>query len=82
MVPTDPNTQLNRIDAAATLTMAGYPITSATLATFASRNIGPEYKVFGGRALYLWGDLLQWAKNRATPPRRQVAAQVEPAHAA
>lgn len=82
MVPTDPNTKLNRIDTASALTNAGHPITSATLATFASRDVGPVYTVFGGRALYRWGDALQWAESRTTLPRRRPASQAEPAHAA
>jgi hypothetical protein len=82
MVPTDPNAKLNRIDTASALTAAGYPITSATLATFASRDVGPDYTVFGGRAVYRWGDTLQWARARATPSRRRSMDQAEPAHAA
>ncbi len=82
MVPTDPDAKLNRINTASALTAAGYPITSATLATFASRNVGPDYTVFGGKAVYRWGDTLQWAKARATPSRRRSIAQAEAMHAA
>ena len=51
------------------LTKAGYPIKSKTLATMATRGGGPPYRLFGRRALYRWGDSLQWAQRRLSAPR-------------
>jgi hypothetical protein len=67
-LPDDLDTLLTRHAAAAALTAAGYPIARATLATRASRGGGPPYRRFGTRPLYRWGDLLEWAQSRLSPP--------------
>ncbi len=67
--PADPNALLTREAAAAALTAAGLPISPRTLATRATRGGGPPYCLFAGRALYRWGDALDWARSRMTPPR-------------
>lgn len=61
---------LTREAVAAALTAAGYPISPRTLATKATRGGGPPYSVFSGRALYRWGDTLEWAQSLMSPPRR------------
>ena len=61
---------LTRERTAEALTAAGYPVASKTLATKATRGGGPPYSLFSGRALYRWGDALNWARNLTTPPRR------------
>ena len=61
---------LTREAVAAALTAAGYPISPRTLATKATRGGGPPYSLFSGRALYRWGDTLNWAQSLMSPPRR------------
>ena len=73
MIPTDLDTRLKRREAALALTKAGYPISPATLATVASRGGGPVYRCFGRTVIYRWGDLLQWAEERMTEPRRSTS---------
>jgi hypothetical protein len=64
----DEDTLLGRADAARTLTEAGFRISSATLATKATRGGGPPYRLFGRRPLYRWGDALAWARGRLSEP--------------
>jgi hypothetical protein len=85
-IPDDINALLLRIPTAEALTKAGFPIKAKTLATVACRGGGPPYSLFGKRALYRWGDALQWAKARMTAPRHSTseadAARVGSANAA
>jgi hypothetical protein len=67
-IPDTSDALLNRRDAAAALTAAGYPVARATLATRASRGGGPQYRKFGRVPLYRWGDLLAWAQSRMSEP--------------
>jgi hypothetical protein len=67
-VPDDPNAWLARSAAAAALRATGYPISSDTLATMASRGGGPQFSKWGSRALYRWRDLLEWAETRLSEP--------------
>ena len=76
MFPDHPDTLLTRAAAAATLTALGFIISEATLATRASRpgkHGAPPYRLFSGRALYRWGDVLAWAERAASPPRRNTS---------
>jgi hypothetical protein len=68
-VPTDPNTFLRRIQLAAALTEAGFPIAPATLASMVTRGGGPPYQLFGRTPIYRWGNSLAWARSRLTAPR-------------
>jgi hypothetical protein len=85
-IPNDIDALLLRIPTAEALTKAGFPIKAKTLATVACRGGGPPYSLFGKRALYRWGDALQWAKARMTAPRHSTseadAAMVGSANAA
>ncbi len=54
---------LTRERVAQALTAAGYPISPRTLATKATRGGGPPYAIFAARALYRWGDALDWARK-------------------
>jgi len=72
-IPDNPDTLLTRERTAAALTAAGYPVATKTLATKATRGGGPPYSLFSGRALYRWGDALEWARGLMTPPRRSTA---------
>jgi hypothetical protein len=65
---TDPDTRLSRRAVAEALTEAGFPISPATLATYACRGGGPQYCMFNSRVLYRFGDALEWAKSRTSKP--------------
>jgi hypothetical protein len=65
----DPDRLLRRVEAAAALNAAGFPISPKTLATMVSRGRGPPYQVFGRIPLYRFGDLMRWAAARLTAPR-------------
>ena len=69
LIPTDPNTRLRRRDTARALTVTGFPISPATLATKAVRGGGPPYQLFGRVPLYVWRDALAWAEGRLSTPR-------------
>jgi len=71
--PDNPDALLTRERTADALTAAGYPIRPKTLATKATRGGGPPYSLFSGRALYRWGDALDWARSLTTPPRRSTS---------
>jgi hypothetical protein len=58
---------LTREQTATALTAAGFPTKAKTLATKATRGGGPPYRLYSARALYRWGDALEWAKSRLTP---------------
>jgi hypothetical protein len=72
-IPDDLNALLLRVPTAEALTQAGFPIRAKTLATMATRGGGPPYRLFGPRALYRWGDALEWAEARMTAPRCNTA---------
>jgi hypothetical protein len=58
---------LTRQQAAAALTESGFPTSPKTLATKATRGGGPPYRTYSGRALYRWGDALEWAQSQLGP---------------
>jgi hypothetical protein len=64
MIPSDPDTLLTRKETAAALQESGFPIVASTLATKATRGGGPPFRIFGWRALYRWGDTIEWARKR------------------
>jgi hypothetical protein len=72
-IPDHPDVRLTRERTAAALTALGYPVSARTLATKATRGGGPPYSLFGQRAMYRWGDALEWAQSLTTPPRRTTA---------
>jgi hypothetical protein len=72
-IPDYPDALLTRDRTAAALTEAGYPVATKTLSTKATRGGGPPYSLFSGRALYRWGDALDWARSLTTPPRRSTS---------
>lgn len=71
--PEDVDALLTRERVAEALTDRGFPIRPKTLATKATRGGGPPYSVFSGRALYRWGDALEWARSMTSPPRRSTS---------
>ena len=64
---------LPRGPAAAALKDSGYPISSETLATMASRGGGPQFFKWGSRVLYRRADLLEWAESRLSEPIRSTS---------
>jgi hypothetical protein len=70
-IPQDLDALLTRDQTAVALTQAGFPVRSATLATKACRGGGPEFKLFGTRPMYRWGDALAWAQAKLTAPGRK-----------
>lgn len=50
------------------LTEEGYQTSPATLDTKRSRGGGPQFRYFGRRVLYRWGDALAWARSRLSEP--------------
>jgi hypothetical protein len=73
MIPQNLDALLGRKETAAALTELGFKVSAETLTTKASRGGGPPYQLFGPRALYRWGDALEWASGRLSAPRRSAA---------
>ena len=65
----DPDTLLTRQQTAAALTAAGYPTSTTTLSTKATRGGGPPFYKYGPKAIYRWDSTLSWAQARLTPAR-------------
>jgi hypothetical protein len=59
---------LNRGEAADYLTDRGLRISKLTLQKMATIGGGPEYQIFGNRAVYLSSRLDTWADARLGPP--------------
>jgi hypothetical protein len=76
-----PDTLLTRPQAASALTKSNRPISPETLSTLASRGGGPNYRLWGKRALYSWGDLLSWAEARLSAPQAVARRRAATAHA-
>jgi hypothetical protein len=63
----DEDKLFTRDQVAQNLTDEGFPTKAKTLATKATRGGGPPYRNYSGRALYRWGDALEWAKSQLGP---------------
>jgi hypothetical protein len=72
-VPENADALLTRKATASALTTAGFPVAEKTLATKATRGGGPPFRKFGPRPLYRWGDALDWARSRLSPPMRSTS---------
>jgi hypothetical protein len=68
---------LLRSEAAEFLTESGFPTTKNTLQKYASTGGGPIYRIFGNRALYAPEDLLKWASEKLSSPRRSTSEAQE-----
>jgi hypothetical protein len=77
-IPENLDALLTREQAAAALTASGFPIATKTLATMASRGGGPPFRRFGLRAIYRWGDALEWAQARLSAPRQSTSENDAP----
>jgi hypothetical protein len=64
---------LTRHEAAHYLSERGLPVSKNTLQKFATTGGGPEYCMFGNRALYTCDSLDAWAEGRLTPSRRSTS---------
>ncbi|MFI5022641.1 MAG: DNA-binding protein [Alphaproteobacteria bacterium] len=81
-VPDNPEALLTRDQTAAALTASGFPTKPKTLATKATRGGGPPYRLYCGRALYRWSDVIAWARTQLSEPQRSTAeADAQPAAA-
>jgi len=58
---------LTRREAAEFLSEQGLQISANTLQKFATTGGGPDYRIFGNRAVYTPADLLAWAEERMRP---------------
>lgn len=72
-LPDGLDTLLTRVQLAAALTEAGFPIAGATLSTMATRGGGPPFQKFSVRAVYRWGPALEWARGRLSPSRHSTS---------
>ena len=63
-IPTDPKTWLSRDEMAQALTEAGFPTSSKTLQTAATRHPELAYRVNARRAEHQWGPTLAWRQSR------------------
>ena len=69
-----PTVLFSRRQASDWLTERGYKIAVATLAKLACIGGGPLYWSFGRKPLYRAADLLAWAEERTSGPRRSTSA--------
>jgi hypothetical protein len=73
-IPDSPDALLTRAHTGAALRESGFPVADSSLATKATRGGGPPFKKFGPIPLYRWGDSLNWALSRLSPPRTNTSA--------
>jgi hypothetical protein len=64
---------LTRREAASYLGERGLPVSKNTLQKFATTGGGPEYCIFGNRALYTGESLDAWAEARITRFRKSTS---------
>ncbi len=64
---------LTRPEAADHLSKRGLKITKNTLQKMATTGGGPEYQLFGIRALYRPSTLDDWAESKLSAPRRSTS---------
>ena len=69
----EPTARLTRPQTAAALTRTGYPTSTATLTTMATRGGGPPFAHWGPRVRYTWADALAWAEGRVSGKRRSTS---------
>lgn len=60
---------LTRDEASDYLKQQGITVSPNTLQKYATVGGGPEYEIFGNRALYTKNNLNRWVKNKLSPPR-------------
>lgn len=65
---------LTREESANYLTERGLPVSRNTLQKWATTGGGPEYRVFGNRAVYTPAALDEWAEQKLSAPRRSTSS--------
>lgn len=65
--------RLSRREASDFLTAHGFKTAPTTLAKLACIGGGPVFESFGRRPLYRESDLIEWARQRTTGPRRSTS---------
>lgn len=66
-------TFFDRKEAARRLTEQGLKTSPATLTKLACVGGGPEYRIFGNRAVYTEAALSEWAEAKLSAPRRSTS---------
>jgi hypothetical protein len=66
---------LTRREAASYLCERGLPVSRNTLQKFATTGGGPEYCIFGNKALYTSKSLDAWAEGKLTRPRKSTSEE-------
>lgn len=69
----DDERRLSRAEAAAFLSERGFRVAYATLNKYASIGGGPVFESFGRRPLYRPSNLLAWAAQKSSGPRRSTS---------
>jgi hypothetical protein len=64
---------LTRREAASYLSERGLPVSRNTLQKFATTGGGPEYWIFGNRALYTPANLDVWVETKLTRSRKSTS---------
>lgn len=72
-ISNDDERRLSRAEAAAFLSERGYRVAYATLNKYASIGGGPVFESFGRRPLYRPSNLLTWAVQKSSGPRRSTS---------
>jgi hypothetical protein len=75
-VELDPDTWLTRADTGENLRKHRFRISNQTLRTLACKGGGPPYRKWGRLTMYRWGDVVEWAQNRLSEPRRNTSEEV------
>lgn len=60
---------LTRDEASDYLKQHGLTVSPNTLQKYATVGGGPDYKIFGNKAVYTESDLNQWVESKLLPPR-------------
>lgn len=66
----DPKTFLTRFQVSEALEACGIPLSYDTLATKATREGGPPFRIFGKSAVYQWCDVVAWVLETMGEPAR------------
>jgi hypothetical protein len=69
----------DRREAAAFLTAHGFKTSPKTLQKQATVGGGPDYQIYGNRAVYTEEALLQHAQRKLSPPRRSTSQSTQAA---
>lgn len=65
--------RFDRKEAARHLTEKGFKTSPATLQKYATLGGGPDYQIFGNRAVYTEQSLADWIEAKLSAPRRHTS---------